>query len=103
MSDEIIETTCYLTVGATDLRRWPKLTLPRITKHKPNVSGSEVSIMLNIRLPKTLFTRPQIEANIQVPEDSVIPPVVSMEVIDNIQEIAATQGLELVIHAPDRD
>jgi len=98
---KILEKTCFLTIGTNGQSNWPSLNIPRITKNKPALGPNEVCIKIEIALPETLFTRPSIEARIAVPEDSVIPPVVSMDVIDNIQEIAAQQGLQLTISVPE--
>lgn len=102
MSDTV-STTCYLRCSVSRRGIFMDLNTPSVTKNKPVTGADEIAIQLRIELPKTLFTRPQIEAHIQVPEDSVIPPVVSMEVQDNIREIAATQGLVLEIKAPEVD
>jgi hypothetical protein len=49
-------------------------------------------------IPEDLFIKPQLEASIQVPSDSVNKPVIEADVIDNIQEIVSRElGIDLNI------
>ena len=70
----------------------------RLTVTPPALESHEVAVKLSLDVPEELFTKPQLEATIRVPADSVNSPVIEAEVIDNIQEIVSKQlGVDLSI------
>ena len=77
----------YLIVGK---RRNSKPTA-RLTVTTPALESHEIAVKISLDIPEELFTKPQLEATIKVPEDSVNSPVIEAEVIDNIKEIVSKQ------------
>lgn len=77
----------------------------RISKSRPNVKGDEISIAMNLDLPDILFRKPQLQANIVIPEKAVNPKEITVEIADNIREaIEQATGLDVtleVINAVD--
>jgi len=61
----------------------------RTTSKAPALAKDEVAVKLSIRVPDALFKRPQLQASIRVPESAVSAPVISAEVLDNVQQVLA--------------
>jgi len=71
----------------------------RITQGKPSISWDEVSILLEVNLPTELFSRPRLEAKIEIPKEAAGPDVLSSEVVENVKEaIEKTTGLDFSIN-----
>lgn len=69
----------------------------RVTKQKPSLEKNEVPVKMELRLPTSLFKRPQITAEITIPETSA-PASISAEVADNIADIIRTEtGLNVTL------
>ena len=84
----------YLIVGK---RRNSKPTA-RLTVTTPALESHEIAVKISLDIPEELFTKPQLEATIKVPEDSINSPVIEAGVIDNIKEIVSKQlGIDLNI------
>lgn len=70
----------------------------RITTGKPKLKSNEHAIKIMFDLPDALFERPQLEASIVIPVDSVTKPTIEAETIDTIQEAIESQtGIDLKI------
>ena len=70
----------------------------RTTKTQPGLDYNEISIKLEISLPDTLFKKPQLTANIVIPEDKVRPFEISAETTNNIQAaIQQHTGIPVVL------
>lgn len=70
----------------------------RVAARTPSLKVGEVAMSVTLRLPSTLFEKPQLKASITVPDDKVSAPVISAEVAANIGEIVKQQtGLDLTI------
>lgn len=41
----------------------------RLTKNKPTLEWNEVSMLLNVEIPDSVFQRPQLQANIKIDGD----------------------------------
>lgn len=67
-------------------RSWDRLSA-RLTTAAPSLTAGEVAIKLNINVPGALFTQPQIQASVVIPEDAVTPPVLDAQVLDNVREV----------------
>lgn len=82
-----VEINCYLIVGAKlrDNGTHGCNSWVRLTKGKPNTDAGEIAIKLHLELPKALFVRPQLSANICIAGD-VAPPEINVELQDEILE-----------------
>jgi hypothetical protein len=70
----------------------------RTTKTRPDLKWDEIAIQMNIELPDMLFKKPQLSANIIVPEKSVSQKEIDVEMTDNIkQAIETAAGMEVKI------
>lgn len=92
MSDSV-KWTGYISVAINNPKDRPGMwrTSAKLSVNKPAVSGSEIALKFSIELPVSLFVRPQLEARIVVPEHSVAPLKIDMEVTDNIAELIHQQ------------
>jgi hypothetical protein len=59
----------------------------RYASRTPALSKDEIAIKLNISVPDALFTRPQLQASLTIPENAVTPPVLDATVLDNVREV----------------
>lgn len=67
----------------------------RLTKSKPHTAVDEISILLQLELPKELFTRPRLSAQIKIPDTVVTINEINAQVVENIEEaIKSTTGLD---------
>ena len=70
----------------------------RLTVSSPALDSHEVAVKISLDIPDELFSRPQLQASIKVPNDSVSALVIEADVIDNIQEIVSKElGVDLNI------
>jgi hypothetical protein len=70
----------------------------RTCKQKPGLDWDEISVKIDLVLPDTLFTKPQLSAKIDVPESDIKQHDISIDVIDNIKEsIQQHTGLPIKI------
>lgn len=53
----------------------------RMTKRAPVLGRREIGVMVRVTIPDSAFKAPYVQATLNVPEDSVIQPVVEMEVV----------------------
>jgi len=71
----------------------------KITKSKPNINLDEVSVLLDISIPDELFTKPRLEAKIDVPVEAANPEKIDANVIENVQEaIKSVTGLDFRVN-----
>lgn len=54
----------------------------RITKRAPGLSRSEIAVKLSITVPASAFRGPVLSTTLDIPEDRVIQPDISLEVVD---------------------
>ena len=59
----------------------------RMTVGTPALASNEVAVKVVLTLPDAIFDKPAFEAKVVVPEEAVSKPVITAEVIDNVQEI----------------
>lgn len=84
----------YLIVGYDPNRRG-KASL-RITKTMPGLDWDEIAVKLNLELPDELFIKPHLQADITIPADSVSPPHIEAETINDIEEVVSRElGVKL--------
>lgn len=71
----------------------------RLFKTTPALYSSERLLQIEIAVPESLFQTPQLSAKIEVPENSVSSPVISIETVNNIRELVKQNlGVELTIN-----
>lgn len=87
----------YLAISAASGRGGKQVNF-RLTDRPPTLQPGEVSMYVNMSIPRALFQKPTLKAEITVPADAVSEPTISAEVKNNIAEIVKQQtGLDLTI------
>jgi len=61
----------------------------RLTKNKPSLNWNEISMKLQMVIPNELFSRPLIEARLEIKD--VLPNVFNPELIVNTKELIEQQ------------
>jgi len=75
----------------------------RVSKGKPFCEPDEVAVAIRLQLPASLFKRPQLRADIVVPE-GMAPTVITPEIQQNIADVVRDQlGIVLHIAAPSEE
>lgn len=65
---------------------------------------NEVAIKIHVAVPDTLFKRPQLQAKIVIPNDSVTPETLDAKVLDNVKEVLEQQlGFDVRLSVVDPD
>lgn len=59
----------------------------RLTKTAPRLNVGEIAVKVKVDLPKELFERPMLEANITVPKESVPKSIIDATVQDNVEKV----------------
>lgn len=59
----------------------------RLTKTAPRLNVGEVAVKVKVDLPKELFERPMLEANITVPKESIPQSIIDATVQDNVEKV----------------
>lgn len=85
--------TRYLVVG---YKKWGKGNV-RISAKAPSLKAHEISIKLNLEIPDELFSKPALEADIIIPEDSVVAGKIDTEIIEDIKK-TVEDGLGISMH-----
>lgn len=101
--------TGYLIISCNrdHIKRYPSTAsywkpTARLAVNKPSVSPTEVAVKIKISLPSTLFIRPSLQAKITVPDNATLPPVMDLEVVDEIEKlITANTGFDVKLILPD--
>lgn len=71
----------------------------KATKNKPYLDWNEISIQMNLVLPDALFKKPQLSANITIPDEAAISKMIEAEVRDNVKEaIEQVTGMEVKLN-----
>lgn len=71
----------------------------KATKNKPSLDWNEISIQMNLILPDALFRKPQLSANITIPDEAAVSKVISADVQDNVKEaIEQATGMEVKLN-----
>lgn len=69
----------------------------RLTSKTPGLSAGEIVVKLNVNVPDALFSRPQLQASITVP-DNMAPSTISAQVLDNVKEVLQQQtGMDITV------
>lgn len=82
--------SCWLIVQGVRKYNWDTIRKPgqvRVTKTKPNTGRDEIAVRLEIEIPDSLFDKPTLEAQIQVPEGEARSATITTEVADNLAEV----------------
>lgn len=59
----------------------------RMTTTSPKLEPGEVAVKVVIELPDAIFERPALSAKIVVPEEAVSKPMISADVVNNVQDL----------------
>ena len=71
----------------------------KTTQSAPSLKANEIAIKIKMHLPETLFTKPQLQANISVDDKNVSPQIIDAETMQNITEIMEQQlGVDMTIN-----
>lgn len=71
----------------------------KATKNKPSLEWNEISIQMSITLPDALFKKPQLSANITIPDEAAVAKVIAADVQDNVKEaIQQATGMEVKLN-----
>jgi hypothetical protein len=75
---------------------WMSRLAARLSLKAPAIKAGEVPVKLTIRVPETLFERPQLQATVTIPPECVTPPVLDAKVMDNVREVLQKQtGMDI--------
>ena len=77
---ETVATSAFLVVrdNSEDWQK-PQPSIVSVKKKHPKLANNEIAIKVTLNLPKTYFEERFAHATIDVPEDKIIPPDVSVE------------------------
>ena len=59
----------------------------RLTKTNPKLDVGEVAVKIQVDLPKELFERPMLQANISIPKESIPQSIIDAEIQDNVERV----------------
>lgn len=63
------------------------------------MAANAIALKLNLNLPDDLFKKPQLEATIDIGKDKVAAPIITADILHNIQaEISKQIGVDLQIN-----
>lgn len=94
---DILRVNCFLLVSSTGQ--------VRVTKNRPLVRMDEISLGINVEMPRSLFRKPTLSATLIVPESAGNPDTIPVDVQDAVRDaIETSTGLQvrLAVEAPDR-
>jgi hypothetical protein len=88
MKDITMNIRCFLTVKSSGA--------VRVTKNKPALDYDEITIGLQLELPRALFEKPQLAATLIVPAGAALPSELPVEVVGNIRDaVESASGMEV--------
>lgn len=68
----------------------------KTTKGRPGLDWDEISMKVNLELPNALFSKPQLSADIKIPDEAASPTELNADVIENVrQAIEQAAGMEV--------
>ena len=78
----------WLVVKVTNLEpSWKTTATARLAKKKPTVTRDEMAMRISVELPRALFVRPALSAEIRVRDSDSPPAEISLDVRDTIEEV----------------
>lgn len=93
-NQDTLRIKCFLLVNSTGQ--------VRVTKHRALVKADEISMGLNLELPRSLFRKPTLSATLIVPESAGNPESIPVEVQDTVRDaIVASTGLQVRLMVED--
>lgn len=75
----------------------------RVTKNHPQLMSDEITIAVQLFVPRALFLKPHLSATLTIPEEAARPQEIAVDVIENVKEaIEQSTGLrvELAVQQP---
>lgn len=83
-------TSCYLIIASTGSLR--------MTATAPRLAPNEVSLKVEVKVPRALFTKPSLFARVEIPTDLGAPAIIDVKTIGNIQDaVRQATGLDLAV------
>jgi hypothetical protein len=68
----------------------------KTTKNRPGLNWDEISMKVNLELPAGLFQKPQLSADIKIPDEAATPTEITADVVENVrQAIEQASGMEV--------
>lgn len=68
-----------------------------LSVNEPRVGRDEIAVKIAVELPASLFERPQLQANITVPESQIQPLTIDLQTSSNIEDVIR-QNLGFDVH-----
>jgi hypothetical protein len=72
-------------------------------KMRPKLAQNEISMYIDLVLPQGLFTKPQLSAQLTIPDSAAMPPEITAEVQENVREAieqASGMHVKLTLEVP---
>lgn len=67
-------------------------------KMRPKLAQNEISMFINLVLPQALFQKPQLSAELTIPDSAAIPQEITAEVQENVREaIEQASGMHVTL------
>ena len=70
---------------------WMNRLVGRLCTKLPALAAGEIPVKITVVLPEALFTRPQLQAKVIIPESAVSKPVIDGNILDNVREVLEQQ------------
>jgi hypothetical protein len=68
----------------------------KAAKKRPGLYWNEISMLVSLQLPNSLFVKPQLSAEIKIPEEAGKPTEITADVIENVKAaIEKSSGMEV--------
>lgn len=70
----------------------------RVAERNPTLKPGEVSMYVTLEVPRALFQRPQLSAEIKIPANAALPPVVNAEVVGDLaKQLSEATGFDITL------
>lgn len=80
------------------------LSVPRVSLRAPTLKRGEKAIKVNLSLPDTLFSEPELLINVEIPPENVSAPAIQADLMENISETLKQQmGISATVQLLEND
>lgn len=70
----------------------------KLSRSAPSLDANEVSIALKVAIPRAIFTKPALSAEIEIPAEAGNPASLTAKTVNNIKDaVKQATGMELAI------
>lgn len=102
--NRMIEVSCHLIISPSTHRVCGEDRVKNVSvsirSKRPSLGPLDQALQLRLRVPESLFFKPQLTASIEVPEGDA-PPVITPDIASDIAEVVRERtGIRLSIEAP---